>query len=148
VFLTQVESLTGEELSFLKKQIQDIPVVLVRYGLSFHRCPKGENVPVDDLKGARLLAVSGLGQPASFEESLRGLGADVAPQRFPDHHFFTPKDLAFIKERAIQEDRIVIVTEKDWVRLPADFVGLVARLDWIPDEGDRAWIEKINSVIS
>ena len=42
------------------------------------------------LRGARVLAVSGLARPGAFRRTLADLGAEVVGERvFPDHHRFT-----------------------------------------------------------
>ncbi|MBI3827751.1 MAG: tetraacyldisaccharide 4'-kinase [Candidatus Rokubacteria bacterium] len=76
-------------------------------------------LPLEDLKGARLLAFAGLASPESFRSTLADLGADVAAfEAFVDHHWYTADDLAALERRA-RESRadMLITTEKDWVRL-------------------------------
>jgi tetraacyldisaccharide 4'-kinase len=71
------------------------------------------------LKGERILAVSGIGNPDSFQRLLVALGATVAAHCvFPDHHDYSKTDLARIRKAAEQVvvDRIV-TTEKDAVKL-------------------------------
>ena len=60
-------------------------------------------------RGARgaLAAVAGIGDPARFFATLRALGLAFSEHPFPDHHAFTPGDLA-----TIDADTIVM-TEKD-----------------------------------
>jgi tetraacyldisaccharide 4'-kinase len=70
----------------------------------------GGPVPVEVLRGKRLHAVAGIGNPARFFATLRELGLDVVPHPFPDHHVFLPRDLEF-------PDRdFVLMTEKDAVK--------------------------------
>ena len=41
-------------------------------------------------------------------------------QQYPDHHYFTPHEIDFIKETYDQwdvEDKVILTTEKDIVRL-------------------------------
>jgi tetraacyldisaccharide 4'-kinase len=69
--------------------------------------------------GARVVALAGLGQPEQFFGGLRQAGWDVAATRvFPDHHWFTPADLADAA-RAVAAGGAwgVITTDKDAVRL-------------------------------
>lgn len=72
--------------------------------------------------GAVVLA-SGLGNPLGFEGDARQLGLDLhASLRFPDHHRYTPGDVAAILRRAA--GACVLITAKDAVKLatlwPAD----------------------------
>jgi tetraacyldisaccharide 4'-kinase len=63
-----------------------------------------------DLRGLRLHAVAGIGEPARFFDHLRALGLDFVAHPFPDHHAYTAQDLAFTDCDA------VLLTEKDAVK--------------------------------
>ena len=81
---------------------------------------------VTDLRGRRVVAVSGIGNPASFERTLQELGAVVAAHRaFPDHHWFTLEDLESVEDdRRRLEAEQVVTTEKDFMRMTALDDGL------------------------
>ena len=71
------------------------------------------------LKGERVLAVSGIGNPASFRKLLEAAGAVVADYCvFPDHHAYSREDVQKVRQAAehLGVDRIV-TTEKDAVKL-------------------------------
>ena len=76
----------------------------------------GASRPLEDLRGLRVLAVSGLGSPESFEGSLQALGAQVTPLRFPDHHRYEATDWEAIAAAAREADALVVTTEKDAVK--------------------------------
>ena len=70
-----------------------------------------------------VLAVSALGNPASFEETLRGAGFTVAGVlRYEDHHHYGPSDIRRMADLAAEKQCILVTTEKDAVKLPADLV--------------------------
>ena len=75
-----------------------------------------------------VLAFCGIGRPEKFDDTLRGLGARIASFiAFPDHHPFTPADLARIERTARHFDAAEIVTtEKDHARLPPGFAASVS----------------------
>ncbi|MBI4573559.1 MAG: tetraacyldisaccharide 4'-kinase [candidate division NC10 bacterium] len=80
----------------------------------------GEERPLSSLQGRRLLAVSGIANPAAFHRTLTALGGVVAgAAAFPDHHPYAPADLSQVA-RAAHEVRaeLVVTTEKDAVRMP------------------------------
>ena len=66
--------------------------------------------------GSRVLAVSGIGEPAAFNRQLASLGFDVTAIPFPDHHAFSAADVRSVVARA---DRVgaVVCTLKDAVKL-------------------------------
>ncbi|MEP6832234.1 MAG: tetraacyldisaccharide 4'-kinase [Gemmatimonas sp.] len=68
------------------------------------------------LAGRKLVAVSAIGDPASFLAQLRAAGAFVTHQRFSDHHSFSAGEAASIARSAQQTDG-VICTLKDAVKL-------------------------------
>lgn len=72
--------------------------------------------PVEWLSGKRLVAVSAIGDPASFVSQITRAGAQVNAHRFPDHHAFSASEAAAIARDAEQTDG-VICTLKDAVKL-------------------------------
>lgn len=75
----------------------------------------GEEVSVNGMKNVVL--ISGIGNPASFEGSIRDLGMSVITHyTFPDHHEYDPvKDIQPIIDK--HNDVVIITTEKDFVKL-------------------------------
>lgn len=93
------------------------------------------------LNGRRVVAVSGLADPAGFHAMLRELGATLAVTfDFPDHHDYTPHDFENVLAAAARAD-LIVTTEKDLVKLelfPAPGVSLYAlRLKVAMDPGDE-----------
>lgn len=73
------------------------------------------------LKGRRVLAFAGIGDPERFFATLRASGIEVAQQQaFPDHHPFSGREIGRLVESAKQQDLALVTTEKDVVRLRAD----------------------------
>lgn len=96
------------------------------------------------LEGRRVLAVSGIANPASFERALRSRGAELAGRlRYPDHHAYTAGDRAAIAQ-AVAELRAdaVLTTEKDAVRLapllPLPRPAFALRVELEVVEGEEA----------
>ncbi|MFC0242316.1 tetraacyldisaccharide 4'-kinase [Rhodopseudomonas telluris] len=75
---------------------------------------------IEALKGRRVSAFAGIGDPERFFATLRASGVDVARQQaFPDHHPFTPHELARLAEQARRERLTLVTTEKDLSRIGA-----------------------------
>lgn len=79
-----------------------------------------EGIPVEEMAGKRVVAVSAIGNPASFEQTVRRTGADLIESvRFPDHHDYTSVEMLEVMEQAVQEDaEAILITEKDAVKIP------------------------------
>lgn len=95
-----------------------IPFIPFLYRPSaLYNIDSGEEMELEALKGARVVAVSGIANPASFQKSLKELGAVVEAQLdFPDHHAYSASDGRNIEQRASGRD-MIITTEKDGVKL-------------------------------
>ena len=88
----------------------------------------GETIALEELRGSRILAVAGIGDPDSFFTQLRQLGAEVTELRFRDHYDYTAADATRIAA-ASHGHKYAVTTEKDAVKL--------ARV-W-PAEGRKLW---------
>lgn len=71
---------------------------------------------LDALRGADVLAVSGIGEPGAFEAQLAAAGLAVQGARFPDHHAYTDDDAAALAARGSRA-AAVVTTLKDAVKL-------------------------------
>lgn len=71
----------------------------------------------DVLRGQKVLALSAIGNPESFEESLKKQRCKITPLRYSDHHDYTEKDLNRIEKLAARNKSVIVTTEKDWVKL-------------------------------
>lgn len=73
-------------------------------------------------QGQTVHAVTGIGNPTRFFDSLKSAGLNLIEHIFPDHHTFTADDLNF------QDDLPLLMTEKDAVKcrdFPADRLNKV-----------------------
>ena len=80
--------------------------------------------------GMRVHAMAGIGHPERFFTTLAGLGIQVIPHPFPDHHAFRAEELDFARD-----GHLILMTEKDAVKcrslagLQAWVVPVQAELD-------------------
>src|SRR5256712_9655384 len=90
------------------------------------------------LKGERVLAVSGIGNPESFRRLLSDAGAIVVDHCvFPDHHAYSVDDLQRVRSAAEQGGVArIVTTEKDAVKL--------AQLDEVKKRKVEMWAVRID----
>jgi tetraacyldisaccharide 4'-kinase len=72
--------------------------------------------PLTALRNARVLLVSGIGDPASLARQLRSAGAQVESRVFPDHHVYEASDIERLGSDGSKYDMLVC-TLKDAVKL-------------------------------
>ncbi|MBI3297495.1 MAG: tetraacyldisaccharide 4'-kinase [Elusimicrobia bacterium] len=76
------------------------------------------------LKDRRVVCLSGIGSPASFESEVRRAGADIVQTwRYPDHHPYTALELSSIE--SVRGGLPLITTFKDLPRLPEGWQRLL-----------------------
>jgi tetraacyldisaccharide 4'-kinase len=84
--------------------------------LSAHLKP--DEVSLAALRGKRVLAFAGIGDPARFFNTLRASGLEVARGRaFADHHAFIKGEIEELVAEAARDGLTLVTTEKDLARL-------------------------------
>lgn len=99
--------------------------------------PAGQSLELDALRGAKVVAMAGIGNPEAFEATLRSLRTrEIVAEPFPDHYRYTQEDIAALVRRATSAGcDAVVTTEKDAVRL-----------DLWPAGGPELWVLGIELV--
>src|SRR6266850_2987977 len=84
--------------------------------LSAHLKP--DEAQVAALRGKRVLAFAGIGDPTRFFNTLRASGIELAGQRaFADHHAYSQSQIEGLIAEAKRDGLILVTTEKDLARL-------------------------------
>ncbi|WP_301859850.1 tetraacyldisaccharide 4'-kinase [uncultured Megasphaera sp.] len=74
-------------------------------------------------ENTRGIAVSALGNPASFEQTVRSMGYILADTlRYDDHHQYGQADGAVMAKKARENRAVLITTEKDAVKMDAAMI--------------------------
>ncbi|WP_374682033.1 tetraacyldisaccharide 4'-kinase [Accumulibacter sp.] len=90
---------------------------------------RADSCDAASLRGRKLYALAGIGDPARFFAQLQVLGLDFEAHPFADHHAYTAADLAFAG------DGVLLMTEKDAVKCA-------------PIVSGEAWVLPVEAVIS
>ena len=115
------EKMSGALDSVLSKGGYKSPVLeSIHAPLYFRDAESGQKYEAGELKGRKLLALSSLADPLSFENSLKKLAVDAVKKvRFPDHYVYTGDDVKWLDYEAKKENAdFIVTTEKDFVRFP------------------------------
>ena len=74
------------------------------------------------LAGKRAVAFAGIGRPGKFFATLEEAGVEIAEAfAFDDHHTLDADEIELLRKTAQEHDAILVTTEKDFVRVGADF---------------------------
>ena len=133
--LTKVDQATEESREYIHRIIQEenghaLVVESVHQPKGFVRFEEwagniaSPGVDVAEMRGKRVMAVSAIGNPASFEQTLSNIGAVVIESlRFPDHHDYTVQEMLDVAAQALLLDaEAIVITEKDAVKVPAELL--------------------------
>ena len=100
------------------------------------------------IAGARAFAFAGIGRPAKFADTLEEIGADVAGFRwFPDHHCYSPRELAALAREAKRLRAVPVTTEKDAARIGSSLRSLEVDLEILPVSLLFEQPEEVNSLL-
>jgi len=80
----------------------------------------GDGIDVSYMKNKKVMAVSAIGNPASFEQTIGDIGAEIVESlRFPDHHDYTNEEMMDVFQQAQNQGaEAIVITEKDAVKIP------------------------------
>jgi tetraacyldisaccharide 4'-kinase len=87
-------------------------------------------------------AFAGIARPRRFFDALRSLGYDVARElTFPDHHWYTVRDVETIRAAARDAgSALIVTTEKDAVRCDMDVAVLPMTVSIEPAADFESWL--------
>jgi tetraacyldisaccharide 4'-kinase len=85
---------------------------------------KARMVPLQDKRWLGVMPVigfAGIARPEKFFATLRNNGARLIDTRsYPDHYRYSERQARSLLKEAKEYNAMLVTTEKDWVRLPAD----------------------------
>lgn len=89
----------------------------------------------------KLVAFAGIGYPGKFFAALDNV---VAKRAFADHYQYTKEDIEKLISLANKKGARLITTEKDWVRLPAEYQEEIkyAKLETVIENVFWDWIKE------
>jgi tetraacyldisaccharide-1-P 4'-kinase len=103
----------------IRGQQQDVPIFRCDLRQDGLLDPAGHTQSIDALKGQRLFAFCGIGNPEAFFRQIETSGGKVVgTSRFADHHPYTADELSDLLAKASAAGAdIALTTEKDWVKI-------------------------------
>lgn len=125
VVITRSDQTDEAQLTEIENKIRDIKadIVIARavhapvYAIS----QDNDQISLDELKGKKVFAFCGIGNPGAFLNTLKGLEVELLGSKvFDDHHHYTEACLAEIRTQAerLKAD-LTLTTQKDWTKIAA-----------------------------
>jgi tetraacyldisaccharide 4'-kinase len=129
VVLTRADMLVPEDRQRIRARVERLAPQAI-WAECIHRpggllSDDGQETPLESLRGQRIAAFCGIGNPAGFRHTLASCGFEVSLFReFADHHAYTKADLLWLAEWARQAQvTAVLCTHKDLVKIGLDRLG-------------------------
>jgi tetraacyldisaccharide 4'-kinase len=128
------------------------PVATVALAIgALSRGEAGDEMAPEALAGRRVLAISAVGDPGSYERQLESAGARVRAARFPDHHRFTAGDADTLAD-GLAPDELAVCTLKDHVKLAPLWPRAATALWYVsqrvaPESGASAIDQALDAVL-
>lgn len=151
----QVEEEKLEQLTelFYKYCRSDIPIGRFAYKpTQVVDCFDKSVMNMEDLKGRRVIALSAVASPESFYNLIESYGAEIVDKLvYPDHYFFNHEDINEMLVKCVQEDAIVLLSEKDMVKLrkvTKDERFLCINIEVKFLSGEEALLSKVRSILN
>jgi tetraacyldisaccharide 4'-kinase len=121
--ITRSDLTSGEEVGEIQNKLLKInPNLLIAKAMhepAEIKYFEGMEESIDCLRGKRVFAFCGIGNPDSFFQMLKKIGAVVVGQQiYDDHYRYREDDFSILCQKARQlNSELVITTQKDWARI-------------------------------
>jgi len=138
VVITRCDQVKETDLAELEQKLRQISsnMIIARsiHAPIFAESIKNKRISLESLKGKKVFAFCGIGNPQAFLNTIHTLGCDVVGSRvYDDHQHYNSDDVAGICEQAMcGKAELILTTQKDWTK--------IARLDALRNEMPFAYL--------
>jgi tetraacyldisaccharide 4'-kinase len=123
VVVTRCDQSTETQLTQLEEKLRLInPNIPIARSIHAPTCAESlgdKKTSIKELKGKKIFAFCGIGNPDAFLGTIKKLGANPAGSKiYNDHYHYTDNDIADIYEEAgrLRAD-LILTTQKDWSKI-------------------------------
>jgi len=123
VVLTRCDQVPEDAILTIEAEIRrirrDLEIARSIHAPTSVRTAGGAEIAINEMRGVRVFAFCGLGNPQAFFRTVGGLGTIVVGSRaFDDHYRYTASDLKAVHSQAReQRASLVLTTQKDWTKI-------------------------------
>jgi tetraacyldisaccharide 4'-kinase len=130
VALSRADAISADERATIRARVEKLaPQALwieLEHRPSGYRSAAGVQIGLNELRGKRIAAFCGIGNPAGFRHTLGTCGIEVVELReFPDHFAYAAQSLAELDTWAARQAGVeaIVCTHKDLVKIPRETLG-------------------------
>jgi tetraacyldisaccharide 4'-kinase len=127
------ENLTKESQKLIRQKLLKFKKEVFFTSISYAESVLGASeMLTSELKKFEVLLITGIANPAPLLNYLKSLNVKFQHLKYADHHYFSDKEIEGIKNKFdnMQSSKIILTTEKDYVRL----VNKIKNLSYLPIE--------------
>jgi tetraacyldisaccharide 4'-kinase len=106
----------------VRAEVPGVPIATVHLAPKALVAASGETLPLEQVRGAPVLAIAAIGEPDLFLEQVEQLGAKASLAAYRDHHKFTDAEIASLALH-VPKDGFALCTLKDAVKLSDRWPG-------------------------
>jgi tetraacyldisaccharide 4'-kinase len=123
VVLTRCDQASGAMLQQIEEAIRrvnaDLTVARSLHAPAGIKTADGVEIGIEEVRGSRIFAFCGVGNPQSFFRTVDRLkGVLAGSQVFDDHYRYTDGDLNQIYRQAVERQAaLILTTQKDWTKI-------------------------------
>ena len=123
VIITRADQVTDAELTRLEKKLRlinpDMIIAKSIHSPTYVKSADGRETAIEELKGKKIFAFCGIGNPDAFFSTIKKLGCDlVGSEIYDDHYHYTDEDIERIFKQAEHfKADMVLTTQKDWTKI-------------------------------
>ena len=121
IFITKSDGNTDALRARLRSMNEKAEIAECRHRPRYYKNAfSSEILPLEAVNGMKVVTLSGIAAPMSFEKSVSKMGAKIlSRERYPDHYRYKAQDIIDVINNAYElKADAILTTEKDAVRLP------------------------------
>ena len=123
VVITRCDQISGSELGKIENKLRAVNSNIL-IAQSIHaavniKSTDNSETSIEQLKGGKIYAFCGIGNPNAFFNTTKTLGAEIIGSKvYNDHHQYTQSNLADIYTQArLAGAELILTTQKDWTKI-------------------------------
>jgi tetraacyldisaccharide 4'-kinase len=123
VVITRCDQIADAKLDELERKLRttksDMIIARSIHAPVYAKSKDTKEISIEQLKGKKVFAFCGIGNPDAFLNTIKDLGAELAGSKiYDDHYHYTDACLTEILERAEELGAdLILTTQKDWTKV-------------------------------